>query len=322
MGHDVTVSSPSSAVREVLDKGVFCAVATMTSNGPHCTPLVFASHGGRLWLSTSRQSLKARTWRRDPSISGLVRHGELAVTFGGRVTIYDALDTRTWVGAVTSATTIARASAAFSRKNARFFAGYAVDANKVPLSWTLPGRVLVGVALERTALLDDGGVRERRGRWGDEPASRPAFRRTKGDDPLGDVPDDVAATLGTEGRGALSVLGDKGPVVLPVGWRVEGDALYAALRAETLALAGAAEPTVPMALTIDYASEWRAKDMVGALLQGEGTVFVDGVVGSGAVSMRKLAGSIAPGATALVRMSVRRSVWWQGWATGSVKRRG
>jgi hypothetical protein len=186
----------------------------MTSHGPHCTPLVFASHAGRLWLSTSRQSLKARTWKRDRSIAGLVRHGDLAVTFSGGVTIYDALDARTWAGAVAGAPAIARASAVFSRKNARFFAGYAVDANKVPLSWTIPGRVLVAVTPERTALLDDHGVRERHGRWGDDPASRNTFRRTKGDDPLGDLPDDVSAQLGTEGRGALTVLGDGGPVVL------------------------------------------------------------------------------------------------------------
>ena len=315
------MSPHSGAVKAVLDKGVFCSVATMTSNGPHCTPLVFASHAGRLWLSTSRQSLKARTWKRDRSISGLVRHDDLTVTFSGRVTIYDALDPRTWAGSVVGAPAIAGASAVFSRKNARFFAGYAVDANKVPLSWTIPGRVLVGVTLERTALLDDDGVRERRGRWGDEPFSRNTFRRTRGDDPLGDLPDDVTAPLGTEGRGALSVLGDGGPVVLPVGWRVEGDALYAALPAETLALAGALAPTVPMALTIDHASQWRAKDMVGALLQGEGTAFVDGMVGSGAASMRTIAGSIAPGATALVRLSVRRSVWWTGWSSGSARRR-
>ena len=313
--------TPSGAVRAVLDEGVFCAVATMTSHGPHCTPLVFASHAGRLWLSTSRQSLKARTWKRDPSIAGLVRHGGLAVTFSGGVTIYDALDARTWAGAVAGAPAIAGASAIFSRKNGRFFAGYAVDAHKVPLSWTLPGRVLVGVAPERTALLDDDGVRERHGRWGEEPSSRNTFRRTKGDDPLGDLPDDVSALLGTEGRGALTIWGDGGPVVLPVGWRVDGDALYAALPAETLALAGAAEPAVPMALTIDYASEWRAKDMVGAMLQGQGAAFVDGVVGGGAASMRGLADAIAPGATALVRISVRRSVWWKGWSVGSARRR-
>ena len=73
-----------------------------------------------------------------------------------------------WGAAVAGATSIARATAAFSKKNARFFAGYAFDARQVPLAWTPPGRVFVGIDLERTALLDEDGVQEGRGRWGGE----------------------------------------------------------------------------------------------------------------------------------------------------------
>ncbi|MEO8501825.1 MAG: pyridoxamine 5'-phosphate oxidase family protein [Vicinamibacteria bacterium] len=50
----------STAVQAVLEEGPFCAVATMTPRGPHCTPLVFAYSSGRLWLTTSRGSVKAR----------------------------------------------------------------------------------------------------------------------------------------------------------------------------------------------------------------------------------------------------------------------
>lgn len=309
----------STAVQGVLDEGPFCVVATTTPDGPHCTPLVFAASGGRLWLTTSRRSVKARNWRSDPSIAGLVRHDGLAVTFTGSVKTYDALDTRTWGAAVAGATSIARATATFSRKNARFFAGYAVDAKQVPLAWTPPGRVFVGVDLERTALVDDVGVQEGRGRWGGEPASHASFRRSKGDEPLRDLPPDVAEKLGTSGIGALAVAGERGLVVLPVGWRVETGSLYAALPAETLALAGA-EPDAVMSLTIDRASQWRARDMVGALLQGRGACFVEGSVGSGATSMRDLATAIAPGATALVRLMPTRSVWWEGWSSGSARR--
>ena len=67
----------STAVQGVLDEGPFCAVATMTPRGPHCTPLVFAYSGGRVWLTTSRGSVKTRAWKVDPGVSGLVRHGEL-----------------------------------------------------------------------------------------------------------------------------------------------------------------------------------------------------------------------------------------------------
>ena len=156
-----------------MDEGPFCAVATATPRGPHCTPLVFAASGGRIWLTTSRGSVKTRAWKVDPSVSGLVRSGGLSVTFTGHVKTYDALDRGTWGAAVAGATSIARATAKFSKKNARFFAGYALDARQVPLAWTPPGRVFVGIDLERTALLDEDGVQEGRGRWGGEAVVAP-----------------------------------------------------------------------------------------------------------------------------------------------------
>jgi hypothetical protein len=313
------VSFLSTAVQGVLDEGPFCAVGTATPDGPHCTPLVFAASGGRLWLTTSRRSVKARNWRHDPTIAGLVRHDDLAVVFTGSVKTYDALDTRTWAAAVAGATSIARATATFSRKNARFFAGYAVDAKQVPLAWTPPGRVFVGVDLERTALVDAEGIQEGRGRWGGEAGSQATFRRTtKGEDPLRALTPEVAEPIGREGEGSLAIAGARGLVVLPVRWRAEAAALYAALPATILALAEA-EPEAPMALTVDRASEWRARDMVGAMVQGRGASFVDGSVGSGAATMRTLAASIAPGADALVRLTPRRAVWWKGWASGSAR---
>jgi hypothetical protein len=306
----------STAVQDVLDRGQFCTVAAMTPRGPHCTPLVFASSGTRVWLTTSRRSVKTRAWRLDPTVAGLVRHGDLAVTFTGTVKTYDALDRRTWAAAVAGATSIARATAVFSAKNARFFAGYAVDAKQVPLAWTPPGRVLVGVDLDRTGLLDPRGIQEGRGRWGGEAGSRTSFRNSKGPDPVGALPVEVVEGIGREGDGALALNGERGLVVLPVRWRVDAGALWAALPAETLALAGAG-PDVDVALTVDRASVWRARDMVGAMFQGGAECFVEGAVGQGAKSMAALARSIAPGATALVRLRPRRAVWWRGWSSGS-----
>lgn len=307
----------STAIASVLDEGSFCAVATATPDGPHCTPLVFAASGGRLWLTTSRRSVKARNWKRDPGVAGLVRRGDLAVTFAGTVKTYDALDRRTWGSAVAGATSIARAAASFSRKNARFFAGYAFDVRQVPLAWTPPGRVFVGVDLERTALLDVDGVQEGRGRWAGEAGSRATFRRARADaDPLAGLPTSVVDQVGREGEGALTLAGARGPVVLPVRWRAEERALYAALPAEILALADApAELTA--ALTIDRSSVWRARDMVGAMIQGRATCFVDGQVGSGAKTMRAIAADLGPGSDALVRIDPARVVWWEGWSSGS-----
>jgi nitroimidazol reductase NimA-like FMN-containing flavoprotein (pyridoxamine 5'-phosphate oxidase superfamily) len=308
----------STAVQQVLEQGSFCSVASSTPRGPHCTPLVFAYSGGRVWLTTSRRSVKARAWKLDPGVAGLVRFGELSVTFTGTVRAYDALDRSTWGSAVTSATSIARAGAGFSKKNAKFFAGYAFDARRVPFAWTPPGRVFVGIDLERTALLGEDGVQEGRGRWGGEPLSHKAFRSSKGaEDPLGSLPPDLRAELGVGGDAALALGGERGPVVIPARWRVAGGSLYAALPAETLALAGVG-PDAPVALTIDRASEWRARDMVGAMVQGVAAIYMLDDVGSGAKTARALATSIDPEAGALVRIAPVRLVWWKGWSSGSL----
>lgn len=308
----------STAVQQVLEQGSFCAVASTTPRGPHCTPLVFGYSGGRVWLTTSRRSVKARAWKVDPGVAGLVRSGELSVTFTGTVHTYDVLDRSTWAAALSGATSIARAGTAFSKKNAKFFAGYAVDARQVPFAWMPPGRVFVSVDVERTALLGEDGVQEGRGRWGGESLSNKTFRSSKsGDDPLSGLPADVREALGSDGDAALTVSGARGPVVLPARWRVEAGALYASLPAETLALAGAG-PEAPVAVTMDRASEWRARDMVGAMVQGNGALFVLDGLGSGAKTARTLATSIDPEAGALVRITPVRMVWWKGWTSGSL----
>ena len=307
----------STAVRSVLEQGQFCHVATSAPSGPHCTPLVFAYSGGRLWLTTSRRSVKTGSWKADPSAAGLVRHGELAVSFTGQVKLYDALDRNTWGDAVAGATSIARATAAFSKKNARFFAGYAFDAKQVPFAWTPPGRVFVGIELERTALVDDEGVQEGRGRWGGTSTSHGTFRRSgKAHDPLEGLPSEVRGPLGARGDGALTLVGDRGPVVVPARWWADGHALYAALPEETLALT-AAGPDAPAALTVDEASAWRARDMVGAMVQGTASIHVLAELGAGAKTARTLATGIDPNAGALVRFAPSRLVWWRGWSSGS-----
>jgi nitroimidazol reductase NimA-like FMN-containing flavoprotein (pyridoxamine 5'-phosphate oxidase superfamily) len=313
------VSFLSTAVQTVLEQGEFCAVATSTPDGPHCTPLVFAYSGGRLWVTTSRRSVKMRAWRSDRAVGGLVRHGDLAVTFTGTAKLYDALDRSTWGDAVAGATSIARATAAFSRKNARYFAGYAFDAKQIPFAWTPPGRVFVGIDLDRRALLDDGGVQEGKGRWGGETTSHKGFRRTTSTpDPFSVLPGAIRRALGSDGDGALSLVGERGPVVIPVRWRAEEHALYAALPQETLALA-AAGPDAPAALTADVSSAWRARDMVGAMVQGTASLYALDEVGTGAKTARALAAGLSADADALIRLAPSRLVWWQGWTSGSAR---
>jgi hypothetical protein len=104
--------------------------------------------------------------------------------------------------------------------------------------------------------------------------------------------------------------------VLPVRWRDDGASLYVALPAETLALADAA-PDAPVALTIDRASAWRAREMLGTMIQGTASSFLLDHLGSGAKTARSIAASVHPSPGALVRITARRIVWWRGWTSGN-----
>jgi nitroimidazol reductase NimA-like FMN-containing flavoprotein (pyridoxamine 5'-phosphate oxidase superfamily) len=313
------VSFLSTAVQNALEQAEFCMIASSTPRGPHCTPLVYALSSGRLWLTTSRRSVKSRAWALDPSTAGLVRSGQLSVTFSGTVHAYDLLDRSTWPATVAEGPVLARASMKFSRKNARFFAGYAVDAKQVPFAWTPPGRVFVGVDVDRTALLDEDGVQEGWNRWRGEVVSQETFRSSKkGDPPFAKLPFDVRSAIGDGGDGALAVVGSQGPAVVPVKWLADGGALCAAVPLETLALADAG-PDAPVALTIDRTSAWRARDMIGAMVQGTGSLFALPALQSGARSLKTVLKGIDPDAEALVRIETSRLVWWHGWSSGSVE---
>ena len=282
--------------------------------------MVFASAGDRVWVTTSRGSVKARAWRADPRVAGLVRMGDLAVSFTGTVTTYDLLDAASWSRSLREGPVIALASTRFTRKNARFFAGYAVDAHHVPLAWTPPGRVFAELTIERSVVLEGQALVSVWGDWGAEVEGVSSFRAARtGEPPLSRLPERVASDLGTSGDGALALSTSEGPLVLPVRWLADGAAVYAALPQEALALAGLTGPSVPAALQVDRTSWWRAREMVGAMVRGRGEVAVVRRLSSGARS----AAAIAAGAglesddAALVRIRPERLVWWRGWSSGS-----
>lgn len=308
-------------VRRILDEGTFCHVATSTPNGPHVTPMVFAAAGGRVWVTTSRGSVKARAWRREPQVAGLVRVEDRAVVFTGTVTTYDLLDVDSWGRSIAQSPSLAIAAARFTRKNARFFAGYAVDAHQVPLAWTPPGRVFAEIRLERTAILGSGVVSSAWGEWGDAVVGTERFRASRaGEPPLSRVPDPLRDRLGSSGEGALALQTREGPVVLPVRWAVDGAGLYAVAPSRTLGLAGA-DPGAPVALQVDLTSWWRASAMMGAMVRGTAEVAVVATLTSGGASAARIAALAGadPADAAVVRIRARSVVWWRGWSSGTVR---
>ncbi|MEX2275864.1 MAG: hypothetical protein WEA10_09935 [Actinomycetota bacterium] len=312
---------------QVLDAGTFCTVAVPTVRGPHATPLVFAWYRDAVWVTTARGSIKARAWARDPRVAGLVRSDRVSVAFTGSVRTYDALDTATWGTSVLDAPTLARATARFSRKNARFFAGYAIDARKVPLAWTPPGRVFGRLQLDGGAVLDDLGPVAVWGSWATEHGPRPTMDRYRSlpasgaVDSLAGLPEKLGRRLDRGGDdAALALATSGGPVVLPARWAADDRELWAALPSQTRALGGA-PPRGSAALSIDRASWWRARDMAGAMAQGEAETFALDRLSSGATAAAKKvrATGLDPSDASLVRLTSDRLVWWQGWSSGTVR---
>jgi len=310
----VTARLPRAA-REVLERGTLCYLAVRTTRGPHLTPVVYALDGGRLWLTTSRTSVKARALRRDRQVAGMIRAGGEAVTFRGSARTYDALDPLSWPSAAVAGPRLVRAATRFSLKNARFFAGYAVDARRVPLGWTPPGRVFVGIEVRAGALLDlvNGTIAATWGAWdgeGDVVGNRRSSPHVTARRLLDlRVPRSVRSVIGPKGEGALAPARGA-PAVVPVRWRrVAREGIYEAnLPRAFLGLAAGGTPgpariDEPAALTVDRLASWRAAEMAGMLLQGKARTDSSSELDH-----------------ALVRLRPHRVVWWEGWSSGSVSR--
>lgn len=315
------------AAEAVLRDGRFCYVAADTNVGPHVTPVVYVLDGGRLWLTTSRGSVKARAWARLPTAAALVKHGDRAVTCRGRVNVYDALVPATWPISVLRGPFILRAAARFSIKNVLYFAGYARDAPRVPIAWTPPGRVLVSIDLDDVAVLDldRGRLVERWGTWRTRLSPRTTFeigRRRQLPDR--EAPGDVREALGENGNGVLACTGGSGLGVLPCLWARVADegAFYLVLPRRHLSLLTPSARGVG-SLVIDRASQWRAAEMTGLLLRGEIEVFLPSRLRTrraALLSRADLAGPI-PDDPAVLRLRPQEAVWWKGWSSGTVGRR-
>ena len=324
-----------TAARQALDDGLLCQLAVRTRHGPHLTPVVYALDGPRLWVTTSRTSVKARAWRAGSEVAGLVRAGDVAVSFRGRAKTYDALDPLTWPAIAFTAPRLVRAAARFSVKNARFFAGYAVDAPRVPFAWTPPGRVFAAIDLDAGWVGPTDGS-ELLVSWGELPREPTPYRASFGAASatrLLDrrVPSGVRSAIGTSGAGALAIDSPAGLSVLPVAWvRVPREGSYHVAVASSLLERAAPRPSAPLALTIEHASAWRAADMVGMLVQGSAEAFSARFTRRGNRALRLHLEQVLESLGAdprdasrfdLIRLRPSRVVWWRGWTSGTVTSR-
>ena len=146
---------------ELLESADRCYLAVTTSSGPHVTPVAFTVSAGRIWFVSERSSLKVRMIGRDPNVGVLVRDGERSVVVSGRANVYDPM--RPWeMGSIEKA----RALPALSRYLfgvAGRIGGYLRESPAALLSLDPTSRVLVSIAPDGLALVENGTIIDRRG---------------------------------------------------------------------------------------------------------------------------------------------------------------
>ena len=277
--------------------------------------MVFAEAGDRVWVTTSRGSVKARAWARILGWPAWSAWGSGPRSSPGPWPRSTSSIPRSWGRSFRESPVIALAAARYTKKNARFFAGYAVDANHVPLAWTPPGRVFAELrsSVRRGSV---GDHRERGGSGATRGTGSSVFRVSKAGAGVFD-----ASSLGPAGRSATPgwrsarardrrrpgrparEMGARGP------WGLRGPQRRGAHGRRR-------GPVAPAALCVDRPSSWRAREMVGTMIRGRDasrsraapSPACGPCTGSRAVG-------VDPASAASSASTPNASVWW-GWDSG------
>jgi hypothetical protein len=302
-------------VAELLAATPYADVAVSTRRGPHVTPAAFAAEDGRLWVVSSRRTVRVRAIRRTGTAAALVRQGDRSVVVAGSARVLAPLWPPTEAVALAAGVLPAtRAATLYTLRNLRIvIAGFVADLVMGVGDPTVYDRVLVSIDAERGMLLDGTELRESWGRWGrvtrPDPAATPRRRgagprqaaagaRTSIDDLLAEVPPESAAALARPDTAALGWLAPSGPVVIPALGGVEGDGrVHVSTAALDLASAGTRSPAC---ITVHDSDSIRPSGFRGVVLRGDGHVARHGAQRSS------------------VSVATERVSWWSGFRAGTV----
>jgi pyridoxamine 5'-phosphate oxidase-like protein len=257
----------------------FAYVAVETKSGPHVTPVLHAPAAGAAWFLVPRSTLKARVLRARPRAGLLLRCGERSLVLGGRVRLLDPLRPDASPATLARAGSAPLALGAYSLRNPRELAGFALDALRLPGRSLPPNLLLAAFEPDRVALVSADAVETSRGGWPEDagalPAGRPkAGARDRAPFALPDLPDEVADLPLEDGPAVLGWMTSAGPIALPASW--DAAAMRATVSAELLEACGAS-PEAPACLTFDAADSARPTGKRGLMIRGEGRVLeVDG----------------------------------------------
>jgi hypothetical protein len=291
-------------VAALLDGSPYADVGVDTRTGPHVTPAAFAAAGGRLWVVSSRRTVRVRAIRRTGHAAVLARQGDRAVVVAGRARVLSVWRRSEAIALLAGGATAAHAAAAYTLRNAgTVLAGFVADLVMGAGDPTVYDRVLVEIQPDRGMLLDGPEVRDGWGRWqGRAQRSAPPRAHAVVAAELGQlargVPPAVAALLETTRTASLGWSTPGGCVVLPADATAQAGRLQAASAA--LDLAGAASGALACATLHDSPGR-RPSTFRGAVVRGEGRIVRRGT------------------ARTRVALLADRVSWWSGFESGTAR---
>jgi len=287
-------------VATLLAATPYAEVAVDTMRGPHITPAAFAAADGRLWVVSSRRTVRVRAVRRRHVAAALVRQGDRAVVVSGSADVLSFWRPGETVGLVMNSLPVARAAATYAARNAALLmGGFVRDIVAGTGDLALYDRVLVAIEPERGMLLDGEQLVDAWGRW--RRVSRPLPERAPAAVPaleelVAALPPAVADALERPDTASLGWTCPTGPLVLPA-LHAEADG-RAVVASAALELAGAPS-RVAACLTFHNSESQRPSGFRGAILRGEGHV----------VRRGPLRTSVA--------VTAERVSWWSGFQSGT-----
>ncbi|HXA29313.1 MAG TPA: pyridoxamine 5'-phosphate oxidase family protein [Candidatus Angelobacter sp.] len=287
-------------VATVLNSQPYAAVAVDTVRGPHITPAAFATAGGRLWVVSSRRTIRVRSVRRRHHAAVLVRSGTRAVVVSGRAEVLSFWPPSETVGIVMNSLPVARAATAYALRNARLLlGGFVRDVVSGTGDLSVYDRVLVAIEPERGMLLDGERLVHGWGRW-----HRASTREPRADatnvPPLAQLlaalPDGVDAALDVPESASLGWSSPAGAVALPTLHADPGGRVQVATAALDM-VSGATR--APACVTFHNSESERPSGFRGVVLRGEGRVVRRGA------------------ARTTVDVAAERVSWWSGFRAGT-----
>jgi hypothetical protein len=299
-------------VAALLAASPYAEVGVDTRLGPHVTPAAFAAASGRLWVVSSRRTVRVRSVRRTGHAAALVRQDERAVVVSGRAQVLSVWRRDEALALLAGSLPAARAAAAYTVRNAgTVLAGFLADLLMGAGDPTVYDRVLVAIDADRGMLLDGPDLLATWGRWGTGGRARSGRRGSAGqraprqgaappslDDLLRNLPPRVAATLDDPRPASLGWSTPSGCVVLPA----TGTATPGRVTVASAALDHAGGPRAQpegACVTVHDSPGLRPSTFHGAVLRGEGRVARHGAERS------------------TVAVAAERISWWSGFESGT-----